>query len=84
MTDHPRIPLAGVIGHPIAHSRSPALHSYWRIEPGRPIRLLGLVQAPFQDRSEDGRDAAAADPLAITRELERLYRDAPASISLRS
>lgn len=29
MTDHPRIPLAGVIGHPIAHSRSPALHSYW-------------------------------------------------------
>ena len=29
MTDHPRIPLAGVIGHPIAHSRSPALHAYW-------------------------------------------------------
>lgn len=23
------IPLAGVIGHPIAHSRSPALHCYW-------------------------------------------------------
>lgn len=29
MTDHPRIPLAAVIGHPIAHSRSPALHNYW-------------------------------------------------------
>lgn len=29
MTDDPRIPLAGVIGHPIAHSRSPALHGYW-------------------------------------------------------
>lgn len=29
MTDHPRIPLAGVVGHPIAHSRSPALHGYW-------------------------------------------------------
>lgn len=29
MTDHPRIPLAGVIGHPIAHSRSPTLHNYW-------------------------------------------------------
>ena len=26
MTDLARIPLAGVIGHPIAHSRSPALH----------------------------------------------------------
>ncbi|NUB45344.1 shikimate dehydrogenase [Fertoebacter nigrum] len=29
MTDHPRIPLAGVIGSPIAHSRSPILHGYW-------------------------------------------------------
>lgn len=29
MTDHPRIPLAGVIGSPVAHSRSPALHVYW-------------------------------------------------------
>lgn len=27
--DHPHIPLAGVIGHPIAHSRSPALHGFW-------------------------------------------------------
>ncbi len=26
---HPRIPLAGVIGSPIAHSRSPILHTYW-------------------------------------------------------
>ena len=29
MSDLPRIPLAGVIGHPIAHSRSPALHCFW-------------------------------------------------------
>ncbi|MDN5788746.1 shikimate dehydrogenase, partial [Pseudorhodobacter sp.] len=29
MTDRPRIPLAGVIGSPIAHSKSPALHGYW-------------------------------------------------------
>ena len=29
MTDLPRIPLAGVIGHPIAHSRSPQLHGHW-------------------------------------------------------
>lgn len=29
MTEHPRIPLAAVIGHPIAHSRSPTLHNYW-------------------------------------------------------
>jgi shikimate 5-dehydrogenase len=27
--DLARIPLAGVIGAPIAHSRSPALHGYW-------------------------------------------------------
>lgn len=29
MTELPRIPLAGVIGHPIAHSRSPTLHGHW-------------------------------------------------------
>ena len=29
MTELPRIPLAGVIGHPIAHSRSPLLHGFW-------------------------------------------------------
>lgn len=29
MTDHPRIPLAAVIGSPVAHSRSPAVHGYW-------------------------------------------------------
>ena len=29
MTELPRIRLAAVIGHPIAHSRSPALHGYW-------------------------------------------------------
>ncbi len=31
----PRIPLAGVIGHPVAHSRSPALHGHW-------LRQLGI------------------------------------------
>jgi shikimate dehydrogenase len=29
MTDHPRVSLAGVIGSPVAHSRSPLLHGYW-------------------------------------------------------
>jgi len=29
MTPHPRIPLAAVIGSPVAHSRSPALHGFW-------------------------------------------------------
>ncbi|MBD3801965.1 MAG: shikimate dehydrogenase [Thioclava sp.] len=29
MSDHPRIPLAGVIGSPIAHSRSPVLFRHW-------------------------------------------------------
>lgn len=36
MTDLPRIPLAGVIGHPIAHSRLPALYGYW-------LRRYGLA-----------------------------------------
>ncbi|KFE35162.1 shikimate dehydrogenase [Thioclava atlantica] len=29
MSEHPRIPLAGVIGSPVAHSRSPALFRHW-------------------------------------------------------
>lgn len=29
MSELPRIPLAGVIGAPIAHSKSPRLHGYW-------------------------------------------------------
>lgn len=35
MTELPRIPLAGVLGHPVAHSRSPALHGFW-------LKRLGL------------------------------------------
>ena len=31
-----RIPLAGVIGHPIAHSKSPQLHGHWLKEHGLP------------------------------------------------
>lgn len=26
---HPKVPLAGVIGHPVAHSKSPKLHGHW-------------------------------------------------------
>ena len=33
--DHSSIPLAGVIGRPVAHSRSPRLHGHW-------LRRLGL------------------------------------------
>jgi shikimate dehydrogenase len=33
---HNRIPLAGVIGHPIAHSKSPQLHGHW-------LKKYGLV-----------------------------------------
>lgn len=29
MTELPKIPLAGVIGSPVAHSRSPKLHGHW-------------------------------------------------------
>lgn len=29
MSELPKIPLAGVIGSPVAHSRSPLLHEYW-------------------------------------------------------
>ncbi|QYK41937.1 MAG: shikimate dehydrogenase [Paracoccaceae bacterium] len=59
MTDHPRIPLAGVIGSPIAHSRSPALHGYW-------LRRYGLRghYVPI--------DIAQADLPELLRTLPRL------------
>jgi shikimate dehydrogenase len=43
-----RIPLAGVIGHPVAHSKSPRLHGYW-------LRTLGLAGAyvPLDVRPQD-------------------------------
>lgn len=51
MTDHPRIPLAGVIGHPIAHSRSPALHGYWLRRYGLKGHYIPIDIAP-SDLSE--------------------------------
>ncbi|SEL70971.1 shikimate dehydrogenase [Roseivivax marinus] len=42
----PRIPLAGVIGHPIAHSRSPRLHGHWLRKYGLPGHYVPLDVAP--------------------------------------
>jgi shikimate dehydrogenase len=47
MTDHPRIPLAGVIGHPIAHSRSPALHGFWLKRMGIKGHYIPMDVAPM-------------------------------------
>ena len=57
MTDHPRIPLAGVIGSPIAHSRSPALHAYW-------LKRYGLKghYVPLDIAQADLRDALRMMP----------------------
>ena len=51
MTDLPRIPLAGVIGHPIAHSRSPRLHGHWLQRYGIPGHYIPMDIAP-QDLAE--------------------------------
>lgn len=59
MSDHPRIPLAAVIGSPIAHSRSPALHGYW-------LKRYGLkgFYIPM--------DVAQADLEAVLRTLPKM------------
>lgn len=46
MTDLPRIPLAGVIGHPIAHSRSPLLHGHWLARYGIKGHYIPMDVAP--------------------------------------
>ncbi|MFY8146610.1 MAG: shikimate dehydrogenase, partial [Rhodobacter sp.] len=57
MSDVPRIPLAGVIGSPVAHSRSPALHGYW-------LRRYGIkgFYIPMDVGQADLKDALAALP----------------------
>ena len=54
---HPRIPLAGVIGSPVAHSRSPALHAHW-------LRRLDLPGhfVPLDVAEVDLREVLAAMP----------------------
>ncbi|SHJ86312.1 shikimate dehydrogenase [Shimia gijangensis] len=44
----PRIPLAGVIGHPIAHSKSPQVHGHWLKTYGLPGHYI-----PMDVSSED-------------------------------
>lgn len=46
MTDLPRIPLAAVIGSPIAHSRSPRLQGYWLKRYGLAGHYVPLDVAP--------------------------------------
>ncbi|MBK1634871.1 shikimate dehydrogenase [Rhodovulum adriaticum] len=55
MTD--RIPLAGVIGSPVAHSKSPALHGHW-------LKRYGIAgyYIPMDVSRDDLRDALATLP----------------------
>ena len=46
MTELPRIPLAGVIGHPIAQSRSPQLHGHWLARYGIKGHYVPMDVAP--------------------------------------
>ncbi|MEQ6249553.1 shikimate dehydrogenase [Sulfitobacter sp. HNIBRBA3233] len=46
MTNLPRIPLAGVIGSPIAHSKSPQLHRHWLETNGIPGYYIPMDVAP--------------------------------------
>ncbi|MFZ5708886.1 MAG: shikimate dehydrogenase [Pseudomonadota bacterium] len=59
MTDHPRIPLAGVIGSPVAHSRSPRLHAHW-------LRTYGIpgFYIPMDVGQSDLREVIGALPKA--------------------
>jgi shikimate dehydrogenase len=43
---HPKIPLAGVIGHPIAHSKSPKLHGHWLQTHDIPGHYMPIDVAP--------------------------------------
>ncbi|OYX44630.1 MAG: shikimate dehydrogenase [Rhodobacterales bacterium 32-67-9] len=59
MTEHPRIPLAGVIGSPIAHSKSPRLHGHW-------LKAYGIAgyYIPMDVAQSELREVIAALPKA--------------------
>lgn len=59
MTDHPRVPLAGVIGSPVAHSRSPRLHGHW-------LKRYGIAghYVPLDVAQADLREVLTALPKA--------------------
>ena len=46
MTPSPRLPLAGVVGWPIAHSRSPRLHGHWLARHGSAGHYVPLGVEP--------------------------------------
>lgn len=46
MSETNRIPIAGVIGSPVAHSRSPRLHMHWLARYGLPGHYVPLEVAP--------------------------------------
>jgi shikimate dehydrogenase len=53
----PSIPLAGVIGDPIAHSKSPVLHGHWLREMGLPGHYV-----PLEVKADDLGDVLSAMP----------------------
>ncbi|WP_270725204.1 shikimate dehydrogenase [Shimia sp. Alg240-R146] len=53
----PSIPLAGVIGDPIAHSKSPVLHGHWLREMGLPGHYI-----PLEVKADDLGDVLRAMP----------------------
>lgn len=59
MSEHPKIPLAGVIGSPVAHSRSPRLHGHW-------LRRYGIAgfYVPMDVAQADLRDVLRTLPKA--------------------
>ncbi len=59
MSDHPRIPLAGVIGSPVAHSKSPKLHGHW-------LKAYGIKghYVPMDVAQSDLKEVIAALPKA--------------------
>ena len=59
MTQPARIPLAGVIGSPVAHSKSPRLHGYW-------LRAYGIAgyYIPMDVGQADLREVLSALPRA--------------------
>jgi len=66
--------LAGIIGMPVAHSRSPVVHNYWLEEHGLPGRYV-LLPVNTYSATVMVLYLALLDPDAVHRFLDRMIQN---------
>ena len=65
MSEPDRFLMAGVMGFPVMHSRSPKLHNYWLEKHGIAGRYMPLAIKPEKSKKRCGRSPRSAFPAVV-------------------